>query len=251
MVGREAGRDADHQLRIDDGDGGKGEGTAKADLLVSRLVGDHGPGVGLRTRAGRGGDGNDGQCLLYRLALARAAYDVVPVVAGVACHDGDALGRVDGASAAQAHNEVALLVTADGGSLHDVLLDRVGQDLVEDDALDVVLFQIADDLVQIAIFLHRCSTGDDDHRLLARHRLGGQFLELTASEQQLCRNVQIECLLCVHVHIKFMVLISTKVRIINDKWKDMEELLKDRCRKRGEIHVMIIPSMSCHSCEAC
>ena len=107
LVGGELRRDGHHQFGVDDGDGGIGERTAEAYLLVHLFVGYHGPGVGFGAGACGGGDGYDGQRAFHRTALAASGGDVVPIVALVAGHDGDGFGRVNRAASAQADHHVA------------------------------------------------------------------------------------------------------------------------------------------------
>ena len=106
-------------------------------------MGNNSPRVNLCTCAGRCWDGNNRQSLLNGLVLTCTSGNIVPVIALVACHYGDALCRVDRASAAKTDDEVALLVTAQRSCLHYMLLDRVGKNLIKDNALNIILLKIA------------------------------------------------------------------------------------------------------------
>ena len=86
-----------------------------------------------------------------RLALAAAGEDVVPVLAGVLRHHGDALGRVDRAAAAQAEHEVALVLPGDLRPFFDVLDERVRLDLVVHDRFGPVILEQPRDPAEIAM----------------------------------------------------------------------------------------------------
>ena len=189
LIGRQVGRDALHQIRVDNGKGRVGHIAAEADFLPRLLLGDNRPGVGLGAGAGGGGDGYDGQGMLFQgLVFAAAPVDVVPVVAVVDSHDGDGLGRVDAGAAPQADDKVAARLLGQGRPLHHMGLHRVGQDFIENLVSGPILFQQLLHPFQIAVPAHGGAGGYDNQGLFAGQGLLPQLIQGAGAEKQFGRH---------------------------------------------------------------
>ena len=79
LKGRKSRRHGKHQLRIDDGEGGKKRRVHDKCLFIGFLFGNDAAAVRFRSRAGGGRNGDDGQqAVLYRLSLAGAYSYIIP-----------------------------------------------------------------------------------------------------------------------------------------------------------------------------
>ena len=98
LVGGEMRRNGNHQFRVDDGKSREGQRTAEADFFLHFLVGDDTPRIGFRSGTGCGRDGNYWQSFGDGTSFSGTCRNVIPVIAFVASHDGNGLGRVDAAA---------------------------------------------------------------------------------------------------------------------------------------------------------
>src|SRR5690554_2643131 len=115
--------------------------VTKADFFVGLRLGDYGPGVGLSTCSCCRGDSDNGKSpAFYGKALSAAAMDIMPILSGVGSHNGYALCRVNGASAAQPYYEVAIVFFGRCGAFSNVFGNWVGNDLVKHGRFHAVFF---------------------------------------------------------------------------------------------------------------
>jgi len=162
LVGGERGRHAEHQFGVDDGEGGVDVWVAEAHFFLGLVVGNHAPQVDFGAGAGGGGDGDDGQRSGDGFAAAGAAVDIVPEVAAASCGDGDGFSGVDGAAAAQTNNKVTCLLAAQLGALHDMRLDGIGSNFVEQRVLHASLVELLGEGIEVAVLLHRFTSRNND-----------------------------------------------------------------------------------------
>ncbi len=127
LIGGKRRGHAAHQLRIHDAANGEAPRRATGDLFVPLGIRDHAARVHLRAGAGRGGDRDQGKRPKLRLhPSAGPIPHIIPQVAVVHGHQGDGLGGVDGAAAAQCYQEITAGPLGQGGAVHHLLPGGIG-----------------------------------------------------------------------------------------------------------------------------
>lgn len=174
-------REREGQLRVEQGETGSEEGVAEALLVEPPFVGDDRNGAGLASCGGKGEDHADGK----GLAGFGPAFEKVPEgpVGGHA--EGDGLGRVDDAAAADGQNEVHPFPAAEGDALLDEGEPRIGLDTSQLNDVDAGLSQACDDAVEKAAPLDAPSAVVEEHLTCQGGRLGADGLLGTSSENDL------------------------------------------------------------------
>ena len=114
------------ELRIEQGDARRSLGIQTGHLLVSVLIGDQRGALAFAARARRGGDRDEGQHRLRRLAHA----PIILHLPAVGENEIAALRRVHRTAAAQAHQEVHRCFTCDRQTLIHVARGRVLTDAI-------------------------------------------------------------------------------------------------------------------------
>ena len=175
-------RQGEHQLWVDNGNGGEDLVEREVELFVGFLIGHNGIGVGFGARPGGGGDRHHGERAGNRLAPAASGGGVIPQVAGVGHHDGGGLGGVDAAAAAEPDHEVAAAFLGERGGRHDAGAGRVGGDFVEHGHGHAVLSEQFDHALLDAELFHELVFSDAQEGLLAGQGKGGEFLQAARAE---------------------------------------------------------------------
>ena len=150
-----------------------GEGSARTHiragitgLLIDVHAGNDGAGGHFGAGSGQRRDGDDGQ----HLADGHLLADDVPRLAVVVHGRGDGLCAVNGGSAADGQQDVALFLAADAVALQDGLIARVRGDAAHLGIGDAGFLQAADDGVIRAVALDGTAAVDDQ-------RLGAPLMD--------------------------------------------------------------------------
>ena len=133
LICRKLRRHAHHQIGVDDGQDREHGREEDARLFLNVIFTDDRRHVDFTARSGRRRNGNRRGCRISRLFLAaffRKA--VIPNIAVVGHHQGDALGAVHDRSAAEGDDEVTACIPGHLSAVHDVVIRRIGTHLVKD-----------------------------------------------------------------------------------------------------------------------
>ena len=127
---------------------------------------------------------------LFLAALFRKA--VIPNIAVVGHHQGDALGAVHDRAAAEGDDEVTARIPSHLSAVHNVVIRRIGTHLVEDFIADAGQIQFFFYSIQIPETLGRRAVRRDDQGFFARKLFIMQILKPTGPEQNLRRHIEVK-----------------------------------------------------------
>ena len=168
-------RQGEHQLWVDDGNGGEDLVEREVELFVGFLIGHDGIGGRLRCPSRRWWRSPPRGTRRRPAAPAASGGGVIPQVAGVGHHDGGGLGGVDAAAAAEARSRSHSRFPWRGAAArHDAGAGRVGGDFVEHGHGHAVLSEQFDHALLDAELFHELVFGDAQEGLLAGQGKGGE-----------------------------------------------------------------------------